>query len=66
MMRLGFLCCIYKLGRKLVEDRTAKSRLLGVQVSESQFADDLALYAVNHAAFKSAGRNSFKWEVFLV
>ena len=32
-------------GRKLVGDRTAKSRLAVVKVTESQFADDLALYA---------------------
>jgi len=30
-------------------DHTAKSRLLRIHSSESQFADDLALYAVNHA-----------------
>ena len=47
---------LYKHGRRLVGDRTAKSRLLKVQVSKSQFADDLALYAPNRAAFKSAGR----------
>ena len=38
-----FLCC-----RKLVRDHT---RLLRVKVTGSQFADDLALYAVNHATF---------------
>ena len=32
------------LGRKLVGDRTAKSRLAVVKVTESQFFDDLALY----------------------
>jgi len=37
---------LYKHGRKLVKDRTVKFRLLKVQVTESQFADDLALYAV--------------------
>ena len=31
-------------GRKLVGDRTAKSQLAVVKVTDSQFADDLALY----------------------
>ena len=31
-------------GRKLVGDRTAKSRLSMVRVSESQFTDNMALY----------------------
>ena len=44
---------LYKHSRKLVGDRTAKSRLLKVQVTESQFADDLALYAVTRTAFES-------------
>ena len=38
----------YRIGRKLVGDRTAKSRLLATEVTESQFADDAALYAVSH------------------
>ena len=36
---------LYRHGRKLVGDRTAKSRLSVVRVTESQFADDVALYA---------------------
>ena len=32
-------------GRKLVGDRTAKPWLAVVKVTESQFTDDLALYA---------------------
>ena len=32
-------------GRKLVGDKTAKFRLAVVKVTESQFADDLVLYA---------------------
>ena len=44
---------LYKHGRKLVGDQTAKSRLLKVQVTESQFAYDLALYAVTRTAFES-------------
>ena len=39
-----------------VGDRTAKSRLPRAQISESQFADDLALYAVDRGVFKSAER----------
>ena len=35
---------LYQHGRKLVKDRTAKSRLLKVFVTESQFVDDLAMY----------------------
>ena len=46
---------LYQHSRKLVEDRTAKSRLLKVHVTESQFADDLAMYTVTCAAFVSAG-----------
>ena len=34
----------YKIGRKLVGDRTAKSRLSQCTITESQFADDAALY----------------------
>jgi len=32
-----------------------KSRVLKAQVTESQFADDLALYTVTRAALESAG-----------
>ena len=35
---------LFRHGRKLVGDRTAKSRLNGVRVTESQYADDVALY----------------------
>ena len=45
---------LYKHGRKLVGDRTAKSRLKEVKVTETQFADDAALYATTHGAFESA------------
>ena len=38
---------LYRLGRKLVGDRTAKSRLNSVSVTESQFADDAALYTTS-------------------
>ena len=39
--------------RKLVGNRTAKSRLLKVHVTESRFADDLAMYIVTYAALGS-------------
>ena len=37
----------YKYGCKLVGDRTVKSRLLLDMITESQFADDAALYATS-------------------
>ena len=42
--RVGFR---YKLSRKLVGDRTKKSQLLLDVITESQFADDAALYATS-------------------
>ena len=47
---------LHKHGRKLVGDRSAKSRLSKVQVTESQFADDLALYTVTYITFESICR----------
>ena len=44
----------YKHGRKLVSDRTAKSRLQEVRITESQFADDVAVYATTREAFEDA------------
>ena len=44
---------LYKHGRKLVGDRTAKSRLSEMRVTESQFADDVALYATSRDSFES-------------
>ena len=41
-------------------------RLSRVRISESQFANDLVLYAVNHAMFESAGEKLFRLEVNLV
>ena len=38
------MAVLYKHGRKLVGDRTAKARLSEVKVTEMQFADDAALY----------------------
>ena len=43
---------LYKIGRKLVGDRTAKGRLLSTSVTESQFADDAALYATSRPVFE--------------
>ena len=40
---------LFKHGRKLVGDRTAKSRLSVTRVHESQFADDAALYTTSRA-----------------
>ena len=42
---------LYKLGRKLVGDRTAMSRLKEVRVTERQFADDAALYSTSRSSF---------------
>ena len=44
----------YRHGRKLVGDRTAKSRLNQTRVVESQFADDAVVYVTSHSAFESA------------
>ena len=44
---------LYKHGRKLVGDHTAKSRLREMRVTESQFADDVALYATSQNSFES-------------
>ena len=40
----------YKMGRKLVGDRTAKTRLEATVITKSKFADDAALYAVTRPA----------------
>ena len=44
----------YKHGRKLVGDRTAKSHLSEVVITESQFADDVAIYSTTREAFERA------------
>ena len=43
---------MFKTGRKLVGDRTAKSRQGKTVITESKFADDAALYAVIKQAVK--------------
>ena len=47
---------VYRHRRKLVGDRTAKSRLSVVKVTESQFADDVALYASSRTSLESVAR----------
>jgi len=42
---------LFKHGRRLVGDCTVKSRLERVKVTESQFADNPALYATSSAVF---------------
>ena len=40
----------YRTGRKLVGDRTYKTRLEGTKITKSKFVDDAALYAVTRQA----------------
>lgn len=47
---------LFKYGRKLVGDRTKKCRLVVVKVTESQFADDVALYSGSRIDFELAAR----------
>ena len=47
---------LYHHGRKLVGDRTGKSRLDVVRLTESQFADDVALYTRTHDELESVAR----------
>ena len=42
----------HRIGRKLVGDRTAKSRLQEIRMTESQFADDVAVYAATREALE--------------
>ena len=53
---------LYKFGRKLVGDRTAKSRLQEVKVTETQFADDAALYSTAREGFEYLQRVSRQWQ----
>ena len=50
----------YRVGRKLVGDRTAKVRLQEVCVTESQFADDVALYATTREVLEQVAREFVK------
>ena len=54
---------LYKYGRELVRDRMTKSRLSRVWISESQFADNLALYAVNLLCLNLQEGGLFRLEV---
>ena len=51
-------------GRKLIGGRTAKSRLSVVRVTESQFADDAALYTTSHGNLESVARSFVGKAVF--
>ena len=51
---------LYKHGRKLVGDCTAKSRLSEMRITESQFADDVALYATSRDSFESVAAEFVK------
>ena len=57
---------LYQHGWKLVGDRTTKSRLLKVLVTESQFADDLAIRTLlpMQLLFWQTG-DSLDWQVVL-
>ena len=44
----------FKYGRKLIGDRTTKSRPSVAKATESQFADDTATYATSCDAFKNS------------
>lgn len=48
------VCVRYTLGRRLVGDTTANSRLINVQIIESQFADDVALYDTSREDFEKS------------
>lgn len=43
---------LFKLGRKLVGDRTTKAKLDVVKVTESQIVDDVALYTTTRDCLK--------------
>ena len=45
----------HRIGRKLVGDRTAKSRLLEINMTESQFADDVSVYTATREALEQVG-----------
>ena len=57
----------YKLGRKLVGDRTTKSKLISTIFTKSQYADDAALYSSTRAAFENTTKSfvaeAFKWGI---
>ena len=50
------IAILLKHGRKLVGDRTAKLRLEVVRVTETQFADDVALFSSSRDDFELAAK----------
>ena len=54
---------LYKHGRKLVGYCTAKSRLSEMRITESQFVDDVALYATSWDSFESVAVGFVKMQV---
>ena len=50
----------YRIGRKLVGDRTEKSKLDRVKITELQFADNAAILAPNQASFVDATNHIIK------
>ena len=46
----------HKPGRRLVGDRTAKSRLLPTRVTETLFADDAAVFSTTQQDFETSPR----------
>ena len=51
------VCYKFRCGRRLVGDRTAKARLSDGIVTESQFADDAALYTTSREDFEIMTRS---------
>ena len=51
---------LYKHGRKLVGGHTAKSRLSEMRITESQFADNVALYAISWDSFELVAEEFMK------
>lgn len=56
---------MYQIGRRLVGDPTAKTRLSSANITESQLADDPAIYSVNRSVFEEPSkkfvRTSSEW-----
>ena len=48
---------LFRPGRKLIGDRTAKSRLSVVRVTELKFADDVARYTTSCGNLESVARS---------
>ena len=46
----------YNIGQRLVGDRTAKIRFSSANITESQFADDAAIYSVNRSVFEESSK----------